>query len=63
LFSNIENKGLDPNHKDFDAELLRYCELIITYFKEKVENNSIQIKNDGVIKTQKLYIEKKKNMR
>ena len=60
MFSNIENKGLDPNQKGFDADFLRYCESIINYFKKKIENNSIQIKSDGIIKTEKLYLEKKK---
>lgn len=60
MFSNIENEGLDPNQKGYVAELLRYCESIINYFKEKIENNSIKIKNDGIIKPEKLYIEKKK---
>jgi len=60
IFSHIEKKGLDPNSVDYNPELIRYCETIINHFKEKIENNFIQIIDKGLIKTEKLYIEKKK---
>ncbi len=58
-FSNIEEKGLDPSLEGYTTELLRYCDKIITYTKEKIENNLILIKEEGSSKTEQLYLEKK----
>jgi len=58
-FSTIEEKGLDPSLEGYTTELLRYCDTIISYTREKIENNVIQIKEEGSTKTVQLYLEKK----
>ncbi len=58
-FSNIEEKRLKPHLEGYTTELLTYCDKIITYMKEKIENNLILIKEEGSIKTVQLYLEKK----
>ena len=58
-FSSIEEKGLDPSFEGYTTELLRYCDKIISYTKEKIENNSIIIKEEGSTKEVQLYLEKK----
>jgi len=58
-FSTIEEKGLDPSLEGYTTELLRYCDKIISYTREKIENNAIPIEEEGSIKTVKLYLEKK----
>jgi hypothetical protein len=58
-FSNIEEKGLDPSLEGYTTELLRYCDKIISYTREKIENNLILIKEEGSTKTVELYSEKK----
>ncbi len=58
-FSTIEEKGLNPSLEGYTTELLRYCDKIISYTREKIENNVILIKEEGSIKTVKLYLEKK----
>lgn len=59
MFSNIEDKGLDPSLEGYTTELLRYCDKIISYTREKIENNLILIKEEGSTKTVELYSEKK----
>ncbi len=58
-FSIIEEKGLDPSLEEYTTELLRYCDKIISYTREKIENNVILIKEEGSTKTVQLYLEKK----
>ena len=58
-FSTIEEEGLDPSHEAYTTELLGYCDKIISYAKEKIENNLILIKEEGSTKTVQLYLEKK----
>jgi len=58
-FSTIEEKGLDPSLEGYTTELLRYCDKIISYTREKIENNVILIKEEGSTKTVQLYLEKK----
>ena len=58
-FSTIEEKGLDPSLEEYTTELLRYCDTIISYTRAKIENNVIQIKEEGSTKTVQLYLEKK----
>ena len=58
-FSTIEEKGLDPSLEGYTTELLRYCDTIISYTREKIENNVIKIKEEGSTKTVQLYLEKK----
>jgi hypothetical protein len=60
-FSNIEDKGLDPSLEGYTTELLRYCDKIISYTREKIENNLVIIKEEGSTKAVELYSEKKEN--
>ena len=60
MYSNIEKEGLTPKQEDYSADLIQYCEKIINYFQERIEQNIFQIKNKGSIKTVQLYKEKKK---
>lgn len=61
MYSNIVKKGLAPKNEDYGADLIQYCEKIINYFQERIEQNIFQIKNKGLIKTVQLYKEKKNN--
>ena len=58
-YSIIEEKGLDPSLEGYTTELLRYCDKIVSYTREIIENNSILIKEEGSTKEVKLYLEKK----
>ncbi|KKK45717.1 hypothetical protein LCGC14_0680490 [marine sediment metagenome] len=58
-FSNIEEKRLGPSLEGCTTELLRYCDKIISYTREKIENNLILIKEEGSTKEVQLYFEKK----
>ena len=58
-FSNIEEKGLDPSLEGYTTELLRYCDKIISFTREKIESNLILIKEEDSTKEVKLYLEKK----
>jgi len=61
MYSNILEKSLSPNHEDYNAELIQYCEKIINYFQEKIEQNTFQIKDMDLIKTVQLYKERKEH--
>jgi len=58
-FSIIDEKGLNPSLEGYTTELLRYCDKIITYAREKIENNLILIKEEGSTREVQLYLEKK----
>ncbi len=59
MYSFIVKKGLAPKHEDYSAELIQYCEKIIHYFQERIEQNIFKIKDKGLIKTVQLYKERK----
>lgn len=56
-YSFINN--LDVNDERYIEELINYCDRIIEYFQERLENNSIKIKSNGVYKEEKIYFIKK----
>ena len=56
-YSIINN--LDVNDERYIEELINYCDRIIEYFQERLENNSIKIKSNGVYKEEKIYFIKK----
>ncbi|MHA1985072.1 MAG: hypothetical protein ACW98D_00385 [Promethearchaeota archaeon] len=58
-FSKIEEKGLDPSFEEYTTELLRYCDKIISYTREIIENNKILINEEDSTKEVQLYLEKK----
>lgn len=59
LYSNIEKKNLTFNSEKYRLELVKYCDNMITYFREKIEQNSFKILLKGELQTVKLYLEKK----
>jgi len=56
-YSIINN--LDVNDERYIEELINYCDRIIEYFQERLENNSIKIKSNGFYKEEKIYFIKK----
>ena len=60
LYSNIEKKNLTLNSENYRLELVQYCDNMITYFREKIEQNSFKIQVKGELQNVKLYLEKKK---
>ena len=59
LYSNIEKKGITFNSEEYRIELVQYCDHMITYFRDKIEQNSFKIHLKGEIQNVKLYFEKK----
>jgi hypothetical protein len=60
LYSNIEKKGLTYNSENYRLELIQYCDNMILYFREKIEQNSFKIQTKGELQNVKLYVERKK---
>ncbi len=58
FYCQISEQELKPDDDGYRKLLLQYCEIIIKYFKEKIESNKIQIRYGEVIKTEQLYKEK-----
>ena len=59
FYITIENESIKIGSKEYILKNLDYCETNIKYFKEKIENNKIQIIERGQLKEVKLYREKK----
>ena len=59
LYSNIEKKSLTPDSESYRLNFIQYCERVITYFREKIEQNDFQIIVKGEKKIVQLYLEKK----
>ncbi len=59
LYSKIEKKKLTINSENYRLELVQYCDNVITYFREKIEQNSFKIHIKGELQNVKLYLEKK----
>ena len=59
LYSTIEKKNLTFNSENYCLELVQYCDNMITYFREKIEQNSFKIQRKGELQNVKLYVEKK----
>ncbi len=59
LYSNIEKKSLTPDSESYRLKLIQYCERVIIYFREKIEQNDFQINVKGEKKKVQLYHEKK----
>lgn len=60
LYSTIEKKTLTFNSENYRLELVKYCDHMITYLREKIEQNSFKIQIKGKLQQVKLYLEKKK---
>jgi len=55
LYSKID---FDKDLEEYHPDLMRYCNTIINFLNEKIENNIIYIENTNIIKTEKLYEER-----
>ena len=60
LYSKVIKKQLPYNSENYRLELVQYCDNMITYFREKIEQNSFNIQIKGELQNVKLYEEKKK---
>jgi hypothetical protein len=61
MYSNIEKKALPIDSDGYRSELVQYCDKMITYFRNKIEQNSLKIHSKGEIQIVKLYSQKKNN--
>jgi hypothetical protein len=59
LYANILKEKITYNSENYRLELVQYCEKMITYFREKIEQNSFNIQTKGELHNVKLYEEKK----
>jgi hypothetical protein len=59
-YSYVLQNNLDPLQEDYRNALIQYCDRIINYFRNKIENNVFQISVDNKIKQEKLYLERRK---
>ena len=55
LYSKID---FDKDLEEYHPNLIHYCNTIINFLKEKIEDNILEIENVNVIKPQKLYEER-----
>jgi hypothetical protein len=60
LYSNVEQKGITIDSDDYRSELVQYCDKMIAYFRDKIEQNSLKIHSKGEIQVVRLYSEKNK---
>jgi len=58
-YHEIDQQGSIETDMTFKSELIKYCEKIIYYLKEKIENNKITIIRQDEILSEKLCNEKK----
>ncbi|MFX1496620.1 MAG: hypothetical protein ACFFBH_03745 [Promethearchaeota archaeon] len=58
-YSYIIQRNLSPLQEDYRYPLIHYCETIINYIRNKIEENLFQIDLHGEIKVEKLYLERK----
>lgn len=61
LYSHIEKMNDSPIKDDIISEFDRYCERIINYFKDNLEQNSIRVVENGEVTSKKIFKEKKGN--
>ncbi|MBD3195918.1 MAG: hypothetical protein GF317_12725 [Candidatus Lokiarchaeota archaeon] len=59
VFKHIKENLLKINQEEYTEHLIQYCDIIITYFRTKIENNVFRLQKDDEIIEEKLYIEKK----
>lgn len=55
LYSKID---FDKDLEEYHPDLIQYCNTIINFLNEKIEDNILHVKNENVIKTEKLYQER-----
>lgn len=58
-YSQIMNESLNPTDDQYLGELIKYCDTIIEYFRDKLEINNIEIRVDSEIQSVQIYKEKK----
>lgn len=59
MFSDIETQGVQPESESYLSRNVDYCDAVIKYFKDKIEENKFQIIEKGKVKIVHLYKEKK----
>jgi len=59
FYAYCENQGIDSKNEEYHSELLKYCENVFIYFKERIEQNKFEIENKDTKRIVQLYKEKK----
>lgn len=59
FYAYCENQGIDSKNEEYHLELLKYCENVFIYFKERIEQNKFEIENKNTKRIVQLYKEKK----
>jgi hypothetical protein len=61
-YSYIDKNNLHPTQDkdEYNNRLAKYCDLVVKYFRNKIEKNIFFIKNEDEFEIKKLYLEKKK---
>lgn len=59
FYAYCENQGIDSKNEEYHSELLKYCENVFIYFKERIEQNKFEIENKNTKRFVQLYKEKK----
>ena len=59
FYAYCENQGIDSKNEEYHSELLKYCENVFIYFKERIEQNKFEIENKNTKRIVQLYKEKK----
>jgi hypothetical protein len=58
-YSIIKSKELKHETENYKTELIKYCDIIIDYFKVKIEGNIFQIEENGIPIKKQIYTIKK----
>ena len=59
LYSNLEKMNDKGDNDQYISEYLQYCDRIIKYFKDILEQNSIRVVENGELTNKMIYKEKK----
>jgi hypothetical protein len=59
MYSNVRKKDLKPDDDEYMNELVKYCDVIVEYFKEIIEGNVFTIIENGTPIDKQLYLVKK----
>lgn len=59
FYAYCENQGIDSKNEEYHSELIKYCENVFIYFKERIEQNKFEIENKNIKRIVQFYKEKK----
>lgn len=59
FYAYCENQGIDLKNEEYHSRLLKYCENVFIYFKERIEQNKFEIENKNTKRIVQFYKEKK----